>query len=320
MANHGRALPYNRQPESFRRRSAMSDESSRRVVRLINFFAAHPTESFTLSEVVDQLSLSAGSAHRALKALTDTRYLARHPKHKTYSLGLALVAIGQAALERHPAVNIARAEMAKLTADLDLQCVATALVGDELMSLAKTGDTPADQGIRHVGERRPFVPPLGLGHAAWSTPERIDAYLAKIASRSARRDAEMRAHMRKSLAAIRARGYALAANGPAMKSVWQMIWEYATHFRNERYWAQMHRLLGALSNDELQLLSLDHVGAARVAYISAPVFSPSGEVLLSISLSGFTRKLDARAVARIAERVCEAAARVTDSARGPVRT
>ncbi|HET8881621.1 MAG TPA: hypothetical protein VFM56_05545, partial [Solimonas sp.] len=105
-------------------------------------------------------------------------------------------------------------------------------------------------------------------------------------------------------------------NGAAMKSVWQVIWEYAAHFRNERYWAQMHRLLGALSNDELQLLSLDHIGGSRLAYISAPVFSPDGDVLLSISLSGFTRKLDARAVARLAERVCEAAANVTNATRG----
>jgi DNA-binding IclR family transcriptional regulator len=295
----------------------MSEDSGKRIVRLINFFAAHPTESFTLSEIVDHLSLSLGSAHRVLKTLTDARYLSRHPQRKTYSLGLALVAVGQAALERHPAVALARDEMAKLTDELGLQCVATARVGDELMSLAKSGDPPAEQGIRHVGERRPFVPPLGLGHAAWSTPAQVDAYLAKVASPGpARRDAEMRAHMQKSLAAIRDRGYALAANGPAMKSVWQLIWDYAAHFQSERYWAQMHRVLGALSNDELQLLSLDGVGNVRLAYISAPVFSAGGEVLLSISMSGFTRKLDARAVARLAERVCNAAAQVTSASGG----
>src|SRR3546814_20486070 len=76
----------------------------------------------------------------------------------------------------------ARAEMAKLTSDLDLQCVATAVVGDELMSLAKTGDTPADQGIRRVGERRPFVPPLGLGHVAWAKPELIESYFGRLAT------------------------------------------------------------------------------------------------------------------------------------------
>ena len=233
----------------------MSDASNGRVVRLINFFAAHPTESFTLSQVVDHLSLSLGSAHRLLKTLTEARYLSRDPHGKTYSLGLALVAVGQAALERHPVVDLARAEMTTLTDELGLQCVATALVGDELISLAKTGDTPADQGIRHVGERRPFVPPLGLGHAAWASAAQIEAYLGKIAGPSARRDAEIRAHIGKALAVIRARGYALAANGAAMSSVWALIWEYATHFRSERYWTQMHRLLGALSDDELQLLA-----------------------------------------------------------------
>src|SRR3546814_11594689 len=80
----------------------MGEDSSRRIVRLINFFAAHPTESFTLSEVVDQLSISLGSAHRALRSLADARYLVRHPAHTTYSLALALVAVGQAALARHP--------------------------------------------------------------------------------------------------------------------------------------------------------------------------------------------------------------------------
>src|SRR3546814_16684098 len=89
----------------------MGEDSSRRIVRLINFFAAHPTESFTLSEVVDQLSISLGSAHRALSSLADARYLVRHPARKTYSLVLATVAVGQAALERHPAVPFVRAQL-----------------------------------------------------------------------------------------------------------------------------------------------------------------------------------------------------------------
>ena len=291
----------------------MSEEPSNRTVDLINFFAAHPTESFTLSELVDQLSLSLGSAHRLLKSLTDARYLARHPKHKTYSLGLALVAIGQAALERHPAVDLARAEMALLTAELGLQCVATAVVDGELLSLAKTGSTPADQGIRRVGERRPFIPPLGLGHVAWSRPELIDRYLTKGAGTG---DEPMRAFMQQSLDVIRKRGYAMAANGPVMKSVWQVIWEHAANFRDESYWAQMRGLLAELSRDELQLLTLENVATVRLAYISAPVFSSTGEVVLSISMSGFADQLDASTVSRHIERLCTAAANVTSQTHG----
>src|SRR3546814_2976804 len=83
----------------------------------------------------------------------------------------------------------------------------------------------------------------------------------------------LRAYLRQSLEAIRRRGYAMAADGPAMKSVWQAIWEHAANTQNEKYWAQMHRLLGALSTDEFQLLTLDRIRTFRLAYISAPVRS-----------------------------------------------
>src|SRR3546814_14637214 len=77
----------------------MGEDTSRRIVRLINFFAVHPTESFTLSEVVDQLSISLVSAHRVLRSLADARYFVRHSGHTTYLLGPALIAVGSDALE-----------------------------------------------------------------------------------------------------------------------------------------------------------------------------------------------------------------------------
>ncbi|WP_428310585.1 IclR family transcriptional regulator [Hydrocarboniphaga sp.] len=291
----------------------MSEETGNRIIDLINFFAAHPTEAFTLSDVVEHLPISLGSAHRALKALTDARYLSRHPRHKTYSLGLTLVAIGQAALERHPAVSLAREEMSRLTAELGLQCVATTRVDDELVSLVKTGVPPGDHGIRRAGERRPFIPPLGLGHVAWAGAETTAAYLARGAARP---DHPTHGFLLKSLEVIRQRGYAMAANGPAVRSVWQAIWDQAARLRDERYWEQMRRLLAGLSRDELQLLTLDQPGAIRLAYISAPVFSPGGEVLLSISMSGFAEELDADTVSRHVERLCAAAATVTQQIHG----
>ncbi|MDB5970360.1 MAG: transcriptional regulator, IclR family [Hydrocarboniphaga sp.] len=293
----------------------MSEGSSNRIIDLINFFAAHPTESFSLSEVLDHLPISTGSTHRALKSLTEAGYLSRHAKHKTYSLGLTLVAVGQAALERHPAVQLARGEMARLTAELGLQCVATVVFDEELISVAKTGSTPADQGIRHVGERRPFIPPLGLGHVAWAEPASIEAYLARGTGTGARGE-EMRVYLRSALETIRLRGFAVAADGPAVKSVWQMIWDHAAKFHDAHYWAQMRRLLGDLSKDEFQLLTLDRDASLRLAYISAPVFSAGGEVVLSMSMSGFAGNFDGGEALQLAERLCTAAAHVTGETHG----
>ena len=61
-----------------------------RVIDVMNFLAARPTESFTLTEIALHLGLSNGSAHRVLTTLAESQYLSRHPKTKTYSLGMAL--------------------------------------------------------------------------------------------------------------------------------------------------------------------------------------------------------------------------------------
>ena len=85
-----------------------------RVIDVMNFLAARPTESFTLTEIALHLGLSNGSAHRVLTTLAESQYLSRHPKTKTYSLGMALVAIGQAALAKHRDIDIARRELTRL--------------------------------------------------------------------------------------------------------------------------------------------------------------------------------------------------------------
>ncbi|MGE4341290.1 MAG: helix-turn-helix domain-containing protein, partial [Pigmentiphaga sp.] len=72
------------------------DRSNSRVVDIINFLATYPADSFSMSQISAHLGLSHGSAHRVLGTLTEAGYVSRHPRHKTYSLGLAMVMIGQA--------------------------------------------------------------------------------------------------------------------------------------------------------------------------------------------------------------------------------
>src|SRR3546814_6865012 len=66
----------------------------------------------------DLTAMSKASAHRVLLTLADADFLARHAKRKTYSLGMGLLAVGQASLEKYRGLDVARAEMARLTAEL----------------------------------------------------------------------------------------------------------------------------------------------------------------------------------------------------------
>jgi DNA-binding IclR family transcriptional regulator len=237
----------------------------------------------------------------------------RHPKRKTYSLGLALVAIGQAALEQHRVVDLARREMARLSDELSVQCIANAIVDDEMLYLAKEGVSQTPDGLARVGERRPFMPPGGLCHVAWAQPEIVEAYFAKAPPQGGE---EMRAYLLTALDVIRKRGYAIATVGPAWTALRQIIIDHADNYREEQYWSQMRTLVCQLSRDEMQLLTLDNVGSARISYISAPVFSPTGDVVLELTLNGMPDASSATEIERYAERLRAAAAVVTSEARG----
>ena len=138
-----------------------------RVIDVVNFLAAHPTEAFTLTEIASHVGLSNGSAHRLLTTLANAKFLTRHETHRTYTLGVAMVAIGQAAVERHRGIEIARREIARLAIELNLQCSANAVVEGEILVLVKEGTPQNHLGLTRVGERRPLLPPLGMCHIAW---------------------------------------------------------------------------------------------------------------------------------------------------------
>ncbi|MFT3930183.1 MAG: helix-turn-helix domain-containing protein [Spongiibacteraceae bacterium] len=296
---------------------AESSGSNNRVIDVLNFLASHPTEAFTLSELAGHLELSNGSAHRVLTALTEARYLSRHPKHKTYSLGVALVAIGQAAVEKHRGIDIARREMARLTDELRVQCIATAIVDDELLFLAKEGMPQTHDGLNRVGERRPFVPPLGLGHIAWADKKTVADYLAR--AQSTLSDA-MRDYLKTALDVIHQRGYAIAANGMALRALRQTATFPINGARDEAYWSRVHELIGALSEKEIQLFDIADAGNAGISYISAPVFSPTGAVTLELALSGMPDNLSAQEIERYIERLRATAAIVTSETHGRMPT
>lgn len=300
-----------------RRADAPGDASgpNARVIDVINFLSAHPQEAFTLSELAAHLGLSNGSAHRVLTTLTDARFLSRHPKHKTYSLGVALVAIGQAALEKYPGIDVARREMARLAAELKVQCIATALVEGDRLMLAKAGTPQTHEEVNRVGERQPIVPPIGLGCVAWSGERAIAEFLARV---PVPLDDAMRAHIQASFRAIRQRGYSAGANGPVLRSLRQHTILPVGQPRDAAYWQRIHDHVARLTPNEVQLLDLADAAGEGICYMTAPVFSPSGTVDLELTLSGMPIGMSTADMERYGERLRSAAAIIMNETHGRI--
>jgi DNA-binding IclR family transcriptional regulator len=283
------------------------------VIDVLNFLAAHPTETFSLAEIARHLDLSNGSAHRILTTLAGAHFLSRNEKQRTYSLGTAMVAIGQAAVEKHRGVEVARREIARLAVELNMQCSANAVVEDEILVLVKEGTPQSGRGLTRVGERRPLVPPLGLCHVAWGGEAAIGAYVDKVAGRLGE---AVRERLLEAFPLIRRRGYAIAANGPNASHSREAMVLPADRVRDGAYWSSVFEMVGRLTPNEVQLFDLSDAGADGVSYIAAPAFSPAGAVSLQLVISGVPSHLAAGEIERYTERLCATAAAITSETHG----
>lgn len=292
----------------------MSDFSdpNHRPLRVITFLAAHATEAFTLAEIARFLNLSKGSAHRVMTVLADAGFVSRHPRHKTFTLGMALVAIGQAALDRYPGIAIARREMARLQAELNVGFGATAIVNNEYLLLGREGTPSTYDGLTLVGERRLVVPSIGIGQIAWRSEPEIDAWLD---SGAAYLRPDVREHLKRAMPVIRRRGYSMAAEGMGLHSLIKAT-VIAPGDRDGEPLSAAIGSVGEISAGEFQMLDWEDACGRGVNYVAAPVFSPDGDACLEIVMSGFLDGLSQANIERYTAKLMQAADRVTGEIRG----
>jgi DNA-binding IclR family transcriptional regulator len=272
-----------------------------RTVAVLNHLATHPTRQFTLSELARELELNKATAHGMLATLTDAGYVTRDPEAKTYGLGPALIALGNAALTSTPAARLAQPHMALLSREFDLECVASAAIADEIVILARAG-TPRPLGINvEPGQRLPLAPPLGTVFVAWSDAEAIDRWLSHVGPEQSEADSE---RYRQALATVRERGYSVALGGEGQQRLVQALQDAG------------HEPKGARGGEEYALVELAGDSRYRINHIGAPVFGPRGEVALAMFLIGFRGQIAAEEVPRYADRLLEAADTVTMALHG----
>src|SRR5437868_8153062 len=113
-----------------------------RAASIISLLTAHPSRGFTISELVEHLSMNIASAHATLAVLSDAGFVLRDPVHRTYILGPALAATGFAALEQHPAIEGAIEQAEILAEELDVEVGLTAVAGRDVIFLARRGPEP----------------------------------------------------------------------------------------------------------------------------------------------------------------------------------
>lgn len=254
---------------------------TQRTIAVLNFFAADPETTFSLSEVARQLHLNKATSHSLLAELADSSFLIRHPD-KTYSLGPAAVALGVAAGRlQYRLLERAKPEMEALSKRFDADCAAITVSGQEAVVLSKTGPGRSESEM-HVGQRVPLALPLGGIYVAWSPPEAIAAWAGKHFQEPGVGDGFMDI-----LDWIREHGYALGLARDARVELSRAITEIRQTDQKAPVRELVDRLLEELAVNNYTLLALDDDQTYKMGYITAPIFGSDGHVLLTLNLLGF---------------------------------
>jgi flavin reductase (DIM6/NTAB) family NADH-FMN oxidoreductase RutF/DNA-binding IclR family transcriptional regulator len=217
----------------------------------------------------------------------------------TASLAMpAKAAIG----DRLRGVDRARPEMERLSAETGAGCLAVIEGGQgDLIVAASTRESRRGVAPTRVGQRLPYTPPLGALFVAWAPPTEREAWLAQAV------DDDHRAALERNLDRIRARGFSLSIDGPAQADLELGL----TRLESEPVLdPTVRRLLQQVTGDA-EPDDLDEVRAVR--QLAAPVFGPTGEVVMYLMLFGLASPVAPGALETLTGHLTDAAARVSAS-------
>jgi DNA-binding IclR family transcriptional regulator len=248
-----------------------------RVLDVIDFLVGRPGERFGLSELARTLEISKPTCLGIVNALARRGYVVRDPHDVTYRLGPALVAAGRAAQAGFAVGDVARPHLEALSARYGTTCTASAVVGEQIMVLERTGP---EHGTVRVGQQYPFAPPVGLMYVLWDHDDALGSWLAKRPTLPVTLD---HARLRKIVHECRQRGYlveSLTSTGLRLHTLMAGVAAYDLPPRVQELIGEMASSLG-----ERVLLEGD-LSARRkqpVNLIAAPTYDADGRQQLVLT-------------------------------------
>ena len=282
---------------------ARSSSGVRRTAAILNFFADHPGQAFTLTEIVRALKLSRATCHSFLAGLVEVGYLYRG-SDKNYVLGPAVIHLAQVAAKHASPSQVLQPELRKLADEFGGYCGGYYLDAGDVVVLERAAAGGQVGWSAPPGFRFKLRPPFGAIFYAWRRNAEADAaaWLDTVAPPAT---AEQRATMLEAMNFARQHGYIFGVS-------------------NERFvGGPRESQIAFASQTELPTLIVPRLEPGReypLNFVMAPIFDSHSQVAFVVSLTNFSGGFSADRVEAVGQRVREACDRVTRfmSGRQPV--
>lgn len=220
---------------------------------------------------------------------------------------LSLAAADADLLEQLRLVDLARPHMEQLAARLETEVTAVCLVRDELVLAAAAGHAHSSVVPTRVGQRVPFMPPLGSTFAAWGGDTVRDRWLTNLGHGAG---APERDEFRQSVDRVRDRGHALGFSherGTQFETI-------SAQFNLGHPGVSAETLRAAIRTlgDYYNPVSYRDDSRYELRWVSVPVFQTDGRIAFSLTLWGPPGSIDRDQVDEYVRELSEAAASATE--------
>lgn len=270
---------------------ARSSPGVRRTVSILNFFADHPGQSFSLTDLVRALKLSRATCHALLAGLVESGYLFR-TQDKSYVIGPTLVSIGRIAQEHLSPLQVAQPEMRALADEFDAVCSAFFREADEVIVRARAAALSHLGWSSPQGARRLLRAPFSAVYYAWAPKAQADAWLAQAVPVPT---VEQRGAMFEAMAFAREHGYCFYVRNPRVP---QRNVDSAFSAEHNEFPVELP-----------SVLEPDH--DYQLASVAAPVFDKNRQVAFVLGLMGFVDRVRGVRIEKTGKRLREACDRIT---------
>ena len=263
------------------------------MIAILDFFADHPDQSFTLTDLVRALRLSRATCHALLAGLVDSGYLYR-THDKSYVIVPRLVAIGRIAQEHFSPLQVAQPEMRALADEYGAICSAFFRERDEVIVRSRAASISQLGFSIPQGARMQLRPPFGAIYYAWSPRTEAQSWMDQLDPPPT---AAQREQMMKGIAFARQHGFLFGVRNLSVPGVDDPPEQL---FRGQR--------------DEYPVTLEQEIEPARqyrLAFLNAPVFDARQQVAFTLGLMGFTDMVVGTEVERMGQALREACDRIT---------
>ena len=224
-----------------------------------------------------------------------------------YTLGAALIPLGEAALSGLRVVDEVQPELDRLAIEIGMEALASTVANNELVVIAHARGTGVLSNTVRVGQTIPFVPPFGFAHLIGAEDDEIERWLERaprILSASERAD------YRRALALAVTHGYIVVLDADSQRRFEELNRTLAERPTSRDARRQRHDLIAALTPENL-VLSPRGAITAEVSQIQARVDTPDRANPLAIGIHGLPHQFDQSRIADYVALVTASARRLT---------